>query len=332
MKRSIFYIFVLIFTQAGFGQTVFENFDFYNIQTKYIINTPEVTSNSSITLLRQPVDNYENDNALGVKYSIWAESGGDSNAMVEFINPDTSNGGVWDFAGYQSISFAINNKIKCSKPSQVDLSIILFDISDAPLNTKNMNDAEFWESFQYVLDLEPGWNTYDVPLIPVSKNFIQEKPNSGFWHSDQEGVPGNNKLDLDKIAGIGLEFYRSSLEDGTIAEGEILIDNIFLNGKTSALAVFNTESANPGSFHLNQNYPNPFNPSTRISFNMTQQDNIKLSVYDILGKEIAVLINRNMMPGEHNVVFDAGNLPSGFYLYRLQVGEFTQIKKMMLVK
>ncbi len=329
MKRSIFYFFVLIFTQAGFGQTVFENFDFYNIQAKYIINTPEVTSNSSITLLRQPVDNYENDNALGVKYSIWAESGG--NAMVEFINPDTSNG-VWDFSDYQSISFAINNKIKSSKPSQVYLSIILFEISDAPLNTKNMNDAEFWESFQYVLDLEPGWSTYDMPLIPVSKDVIQEKPSSGFWHSDQEGVTGNNKLDLNKIAGIGLEFYSSSPEDDTISEGEILLDNIFLNGKTSTLAGVNAESANPGSFHLNQNYPNPFNPSTRISFNITQQKNVKLNVYDILGEEIAVIINRNMMSGEHSVVFDAGNLPSGFYLYRLQVGKFTQIKKMMLVK
>ena len=96
------------------------------------------------------------------------------------------------------------------------------------------------------------------------------------------------------------------------------------------------ESENPQTivqnFSLHQNYPNPFNPSTHIQFDITSQVNVRLNVYDILGREVAVLVNRNMVSGDHSVVFDGGNLQSGFYLYRLKAGKFTQTKKMLLVK
>lgn len=317
-------------TQAGFSQVVFENFDFFNVQTKYIVSTPQVTPKSKITLFRKPVDKYENDNALGIKYSVPATFSWGGNAEFLLINRSTTHG-VWDFSGYQSLSFDINNEIKSSHSSRVVLRIILFDVSNAPPNTKDMLNAEFWVSFQYVLDLDPGWSSYDVPFVAVSKSVAIEKPSSGFWHSDEAGVVGNNKLDLDKIAGIGLEFHMSSPQDSTIADGEILLDNIFLSGKTTTTGV-NTEAENPASFRLDQNYPNPFNPTTRISFTITQQDNVKLNVYDILGREVAVLVNRNMVSGDHSVVFDGGNLQSGFYLYRLKAGKFTQTKKMLLVK
>jgi len=85
-------------------------------------------------------------------------------------------------------------------------------------------------------------------------------------------------------------------------------------------------------FELNQNYPNPFNPTTSIRYAIDSRQFVSLKVYNLLGKEVATLINENKEAGNYMVNFDASNLPSGVYLYKLQAGEFIQTKKMTLVK
>jgi len=91
-----------------------------------------------------------------------------------------------------------------------------------------------------------------------------------------------------------------------------------------------TETA--GRFELSQNYPNPFNPSTVISYNLPDAQNVQLKVYDLLGKEVKTLVSGIQNPGSYNVTFDASGLASGIYFYRLTAGSFTEIKKMTLVK
>jgi len=86
------------------------------------------------------------------------------------------------------------------------------------------------------------------------------------------------------------------------------------------------------SFILEQNYPNPFNPSTKIRFTLAKKGFVTLIVYNVLGKEVKVLINENKSAGSYFVVLDASNLPSGVYFYKLQTGDFVQMKKMVLVK
>jgi hypothetical protein len=86
------------------------------------------------------------------------------------------------------------------------------------------------------------------------------------------------------------------------------------------------------SFNLEQNYPNPFNPTTNIKFSVPEAGNIKLSVYNVVGEEVAVLVNGFTEVGIFDVSFDASNLPSGVYLYKLQSANSTQTKKMMLLK
>jgi len=85
-------------------------------------------------------------------------------------------------------------------------------------------------------------------------------------------------------------------------------------------------------FQLQQNYPNPFNPSTTIRFSLNRAEQVTLKVYDLQGKEVATLVESNLPTGEHNVVFDADNLPSGIYVYRLTTGIFSQARKAMLLK
>jgi len=83
---------------------------------------------------------------------------------------------------------------------------------------------------------------------------------------------------------------------------------------------------------LYQNYPNPFNPSTTINFDVPKESKVVLKVYNILGQEVATLVNEKMVAGSYSYQFSEGNLSSGMYIYRLQAGDYTLTKKMTLLK
>ena len=86
------------------------------------------------------------------------------------------------------------------------------------------------------------------------------------------------------------------------------------------------------NFTLEQNYPNPFNPSTTINYTLAERSAITLKVYDVLGNEVASLVNTTQEAGKYNVKFDASSLSSGLYIYTLNTGNFTSSRKMMLLK
>lgn len=88
----------------------------------------------------------------------------------------------------------------------------------------------------------------------------------------------------------------------------------------------------PNKFELSQNYPNPFNPTTSISFTLPQAGNVKLSVYNLLGQEVQNLVNGFMESGSHSVSFEAKNLNSGIYLYKLEANGISSVRKMTLIK
>ncbi len=88
----------------------------------------------------------------------------------------------------------------------------------------------------------------------------------------------------------------------------------------------------PTDFVLYQNYPNPFNPTTTITYDLPLRANVKLVIYNVLGQKIAILVDEVQESGRYNVTFDASNLPSGVYFYRLEADKFVQTRKMLLVK
>ncbi len=92
------------------------------------------------------------------------------------------------------------------------------------------------------------------------------------------------------------------------------------------------ESEVPISFELSQNYPNPFNPSTTIRFSLPQREQVTLKVFNVLGREVATLVDKELNRGTHVVVFEGKDLASGLYFYKLQAGRFIETKKMMLLK
>jgi hypothetical protein len=92
------------------------------------------------------------------------------------------------------------------------------------------------------------------------------------------------------------------------------------------------EPGTPGVFRLHQSYPNPFNPATTFTFSIPRAGNALLNIYDMLGQEVATVVNETLPAGDYSRTFNAAGLASGAYFYRLTVAEFSETKRMMLLK
>jgi hypothetical protein len=135
-------------------------------------------------------------------------------------------------------------------------------------------------------------------------------------------IEGINLTIRDRING---ELLNEELRDGE----EIMINN---NQITSIEVTGKITGELPVSFELYQNYPNPFNPSTTIKFAVPKESIVNLSVYNVLGELVQSLANDLMKPGNYQYEFDASNLASGVYLYRLTAGSYIETKKMVIIK
>jgi aldose sugar dehydrogenase len=150
-----------------------------------------------------------------------------------------------------------------------------------------------------VADNLDKWDITESESILIGRNF-------GVTTDIQTGPNGN--------------LYVVSLTNGAIYE---------ITGRTG----FQKDESNViHSFTLLQNYPNPFNPSTTIKYSIAESEFVTLKVYDVLGREVATLINKNMDAGSYEIKFEAAGLMSGFYIYKLSAGTYSESRKMMLLK
>ncbi len=116
-----------------------------------------------------------------------------------------------------------------------------------------------------------------------------------------------------------------------------IILSLFFILSTTYLSASNKEQltdnkGNPDKFILNQNYPNPFNPSTILSYTLKTDGNVKLTVFNLVGQAVQLIVNDYQSAGYYEYYFDATELPAGIYLYKLQIGEYSSVKRMTLVK
>jgi hypothetical protein len=157
----------------------------------------------------------------------------------------------------------------------------------------------------------------------------------------QHGQKKEKNLTSPGVALIGMATDQGALRyDGP--ESETTVSSPSLAGREEQAAVeqMNEDLALPTEYALHNAYPNPFNPSTTIRFDLPQAAKVRLAVYDMLGREVAVLADEERPAGQHSMRFDAGKLSSGMYIFRLQAGDastgsarsFTQTKKLMLMK
>ncbi|HUI10108.1 MAG TPA: T9SS type A sorting domain-containing protein [Bacteroidota bacterium] len=133
---------------------------------------------------------------------------------------------------------------------------------------------------------------------------------------------------------IGIPRIRTARLDGSIVRTLAIAANhpegiAVVPGSTTSVAA---APAAPGRFALAQNYPNPFNPSTTISYAIPRQVHVTLSVFNLLGQRVAILVNADVAAGTHEARFDASGLASGVYIYRLQAGDFVQSLKLVLLR
>ena len=111
-------------------------------------------------------------------------------------------------------------------------------------------------------------------------------------------------------------------------------EGVILGSKSGVISGFdfNEILTSPKEFYLNQNYPNPFNPNTKIQFTINGIQLVSLKVFDLLGREVATLVNEEKSPGTYEVTWNALGLPSGVYFYQLRSGSFVDTRKMLLLR
>jgi len=242
-----------------------------------------------------------------------AEFGPGSTEDIEFRNAGvlmklTNNG---QSAVTVSVSTRINPEGERSDGIEAVIGDFFWSIDASA--TEGEPDVEFDLSFDLnVFDLGES----DIENITMAKRSAAGSP----WINiiDQaSGVEFDETSRLLTVSGL------TSFSDFAVALTEVA---------TSTEEKELTEADIPLTFELRQNYPNPFNPSTQIQFSLPEPGLVKLKIFDVLGRLVRTLVDGPMQAGRQSVTFDAGNLPSGMYLYRLETQTDVSVRKMMLIK
>ncbi len=195
------------------------------------------------------------------------------------------------------------------------------------------------ENIQFPLPVELNSFTanYNNSVVKLEWETASEKNNSGFQiersksNSQQPEwrnigfVPGN---------GTSTKPHHYTFIDKNLPSGkyEYRLKQIDYDGSFEYSKIVEVEVGFPTKFSLSQNYPNPFNPATSIKYEISSPQFVTIKVYDLLGREIATLVNEKKTAGEYKVEFSSANLPGGIYFYQLRAGDFVETKKMVLLK
>jgi photosystem II stability/assembly factor-like uncharacterized protein len=180
-----------------------------------------------------------------------------------------------------------------------------------------------------ITDIVPHANNIDILYLGTEFGCFRTTNGGTNWHRWNNGMPNGNVVTemgyIDSLEtnnkfyvtagtyGRSMWIREASDDDNIVSIGE--------NGNTI-----------PNKFELAQNFPNPFNPSTTIKFALPKNDNVRLKVYDISGREVAVLLDQYTTAGNHNIRFDGDRFSSGVYFYTIETSKYRDVKKMILIK
>jgi hypothetical protein len=240
---------------------------------------------------------------------------------------------------------SLNWKIRANKDSS-GLNLYTLRISGDNVDTKDINRAVLVPDI--ILPAKPSGLTLTMQangkaMLTWTQN--TEKDLAGYkiyYSSDSTGFEGTeanegpspisiSTIDTMYLTGLtGGKMNRFAISAIDLSTNESVLSET-VSGLTTS-GVSQRSSKNPSSFALNQNYPNPFNPSTSIQFDLLRTGLTTLKVYNLLGQEVATLVNETKPAGSYTVQWNAPNMTTGMYFYKLTSGTLTQVKKMMLVK
>ena len=290
-----------------------------------IIPTTALKQDDKISYFIEVKDNSTNKNlsrypASGFKYFTLSSEVTDS---FEKNNSSVWNYGSWDFvttyrlSGVQSITDSKTGNYLPNKEN-----ILLYN-EGINLTKNDKVSLRFYR--------RANINSSDTCFVEASKDGSTWKTlgkinglNVGFKKEE---------FGLDNFTGIGAENVkvRFRLKTDSLYDA----DGIYIDDFGFAIGSYAVNVANnikPIQFDLEQNYPNPFNPSTTIKFSVPTKQNVKIEVFDILGKSVANLVDEEILAGEYKLNFNASKLASGIYIYTIKTKTFNQSKKMMFLK
>jgi len=257
-----------------------------------------------------------------------------------FIRKSTNGGETWETIN-NNLVYSDNNvrvlEIDNNNPNILYCGL-WYDY-DHPENWRlaiTTNGGESWERIDStLLEIDPEGSVYDILLDPNKEGRFYVSYTGGLYLTEDNG-----------------KHYQKiySGEAGRIWSDNKTPATIYFNSDkgllrtvdTFVVGIKNDKPVIPLNFVLYQNYPNPFNPTTTIKYSIatssplakgrTEEGFVTLKVYDVLGREVATLVNEKQSPGSYSVMFNASGIPSGIYFYKLTAGKFSQTKKMLLLK
>jgi hypothetical protein len=293
----------------------------------------ENTSSSSAYFIDSLNRSNDTNSLKSSGYLIYYRGGGQQSGPVWFTGIDTNHGGPFNsYEGPDSGYLAANYSV-VSGINNIDSWLVL-----PRQNVLAGDSLSFFSrssfadtSVQFVDSITVMYNPAG-DSIPEASSWIKLdsfKVNKGFWEkkgfrASQSGANGRFAIRY-KVA-----------ESGPLGSNGDYIGIDLISIVRSPVFVNENITGIPGKFILYQNYPNPFNPSTTIKYKIAEQSIVKIRVYDVYGRETAILVNKEQNPGEYIVKFDGEKLSSGIYFYKMETGNKKSnsitVKKMLLIK
>lgn len=263
-------------------------------------------------LLKQNVYGWTNGSYGIIKYTIINRESSSIDAIIALDMIPEVDGSS---AGEDTVTYSANSGIISDhKSSYVGFKVLSENIKSLGMfeyyDTYSDNDSTYWRYLTL--------NTFDSLLI----------------HNvdDPVIIPALNSKTI--AAGDSVTVYWAMAYGSNNAEMLSSMDSAIAkyNGHVTGIEIYNPKVI-PNNFTLEQNFPNPFNPSTIIRFSIPKSSNVKLTIFNALGQQVATLVNSQLAAGSYSYSFDAAkNLSSGMYFYTLSTNNFTQTKKMLLLK
>lgn len=252
-----------------------------------------------------------NDSALVVGYARWFEDSLFKAKATLWQNGPPQDLGAPDIPGRPdlegSIAFDVNRQgLIVGKGNVVE-------------NNVQFSHAMLWDGNQMIDLAGPGGSFAEARAI---NDWGQVVGGSHLWE--------NGKLYLLDTLILNGPLHIADAKD--INENGYILADSYLLEPIEPSDVENQTSSVPNKFELHQNYPNPFNPTTTIRFGLPKATHIKIDLFNIIGQKVASLIQEKKAAGYHSINFDGSSLASGIYLYRIQAGEYSDVKKMILMK
>ncbi len=264
----------------------------------------------------------------------------------------TLSANVFTLIGQGDVRDSITIAIPIQSPDQVDRALgagvtvssndtVAFSFSSSN-NIVDGNNFSRWQATanasQWVkLDLGISYSINQIVIRWGNKAYakqysVQASNNDSGWQvltSVLGGTGGTNYVEtLSGLHGSGryVYFLLQAQGNGAYSISEISIYGTVFTGVESAMSEL------PTTYSLSQNFPNPFNPSTTINFSLIKASDVKLTIFNVLGQKVATLVDNRMNAGAYSVQFNAKDLSSGVYFYRIEAGDFKSNKKMLLLK